>query len=76
VDALRTKPVPLTPTEEQAMAVAAELVAAALEAQQGPAAEPVERPAVTVRRVIDLREARQRARETGTGGPSEQGPST
>ncbi len=76
VDALRTKPVPLTPTEEQAMAVAAELVAAALESQQGPAAEPVERPAVTVRRVIDLREARQRARETGTGGPSEPGPST
>ena len=59
------------------MAVAAELVAAALEVQQGPAAvEPVERPAVTVRRVIDLREARQRARETGTGGPSEPGPST
>jgi hypothetical protein len=76
VEALRTKPVPLAPTEEQAMAVAAELVGAALEAQRAPAAEPVERPAVTVRRVIDLREARQRARETGTGGPSEPGPST
>jgi PAS domain S-box-containing protein len=71
IDALRTKPVPLTETEEEAMAVAAELIAAALEGQRGPAAEPTERPAVTVRRVIDLREARQRSRETGTGGPPE-----
>jgi hypothetical protein len=62
------------------MAAAAELVAAALEASRAPAVEPPQdRPAVTVRRVIDLREARQRQRDTGTGGtpptdPTEPGP--
>ncbi len=67
VDALRTKPVPLVESEEEALAVGAELVSAALDAARAPAAEPpVDRPAVTVRRVIDLREARQRQRDTGT----------
>jgi PAS domain S-box-containing protein len=79
VDALRTRPVPLLPSEEQAMAAAAQLVAAALEEARTPAVEtPTDRPAVTVRRVIDLREARQRQRDTGTGGaptgPPEPGP--
>ncbi len=75
VDALRTRPVPLAPSEEQAMAAAAELVAAALDATRTPVVEtPTDRPAVTVRRVIDLREARQRQRDTGTGGPPEPNP--
>jgi hypothetical protein len=81
VDALRTRPVPLHPGEEEAMAAAAELVASALEATRAPVVEaPEDRPAVTVRRVIDLREARQRQRDTGTGGapgspnPTEPGP--
>jgi GAF domain-containing protein len=70
VDALRTRPVPLLPTEEQAMAAAADLVSAALEASRVPVVEtPQDRPAVTVRRVIDLREARQRQRDTGTEPP-------
>ena len=77
VDALRTRPVPLLPSEEEAMAAAAELVAAALEATRAPAVEtPQDRPAVTVRRVIDLREARQRQRDTGTGGTPEVPPQT
>ena len=75
VDALRTRPLPLLPSEEEAMAAAVELVAAALEASRAPAVEPPQdRPAVTVRRVIDLREARQRQRDTGTGGTPPTGP--
>jgi GAF domain-containing protein len=69
VDALRTRPVPLLPSEQEAMATAAELVAAAIEASRAPAPElPADRPAVTVRRVIDLREARRQRGDTGTGG--------
>jgi PAS domain S-box-containing protein len=69
VDALRTRPVPLLPSEQDAMVAAAELVAAAMEASRAPAPElPVDRPAVTVRRVIDLREARRQRGDTGTGG--------
>ena len=69
VDALRTRPVPLLPSEQDAMVTAAELVAAAMEASRAPAPElPVDRPAVTVRRVIDLREARRQRGDTGTGG--------
>ena len=58
------------------MAAAAELVAAATEASRLPAPEvPVDRPAVTVRRVIDLREARRQRGDTGTGGaPGPTGP--
>ena len=36
-----------------------------------PEKDPVDRPAVTVRRVIDLREARRQRGDTGTGGAPE-----